>query len=59
MPRPAFSEVEWNGKSVLELDHAELLQLADRLHSQLWDSIENFETLVARNFPQQTVAGRC
>lgn len=50
MPRSAFSELEWNGKPVDELDHAELLQLCERLHGMVWDSAENFETLLRGRF---------
>jgi len=36
--KTAFSELQWNGKSVLDLDHAELLQLCERLHELVWAS---------------------
>ena len=48
MNRTDFNDLEWNGKPVRDLDHAELLQLCERLHGLVWDSCENFETLIAR-----------
>lgn len=49
MQRTKFSDLEWNGKSVLDLDHAELLQLCERLHELVWASAENFEAVIANH----------
>ncbi len=49
MQRTAFTDLEWNGRKVMDLDHADLLQLAERLHSLLWDSVENVERVISVN----------
>ena len=54
MNRTAFDDLEWNGKLVRDLDHAELLQLCERLHQLVWASAENFETLLMQRVAAQS-----
>ena len=54
MKRTTFDDLEWNGKPVRELDHAELLQLCERLHQLVWDSALNFEALLMQRMAAQS-----
>ncbi len=47
--RTSFTDIEWLGKPIDQLDHAELLQLCERLHDLLWLSSENVERVVTIN----------
>lgn len=49
MPRTNFADLEWSGRNVMDLDHAELLQLAERLHELLWLSVENVDRVITVN----------
>lgn len=55
--RPDLPILTYHDKTVDQLDRDELVELVGILHGQLWDSVSNFEHLVAQAFPRVTAAG--
>ncbi len=54
--RTNVSELEWRGKPLAELSREELIELVGVLHDMVWQSAENFEALLRKQWQPRGTA---
>lgn len=55
--RVPFSQLEWRGKLVSELNRSELLELVEVLHGMVWDTVDVNENLIRQRMTDARVGG--